>query len=168
MSYIREDFKRLKNYAKSLGLTVKVLSGEKSTDQSAQYDPYDKSIDLYEFKGKSLTFMVLCFLHELGHHREFLDRNKKDTDLLLSAMDSEKPNKAQRMALYISECNAALYMVVIHTELGLKLPKYKVEAESELDKWIAKCFWETGKHNTQETNRKKRKELREKFKNDRF
>jgi len=160
MSWVDEDLKKLKHYAKSLGLKVRVIPGEYSVDQSAQYDPYDKTIDLYKFNGKSKTYMVLCFLHELGHHREFLDKNGKDTDILIDALRTESPNKAQRQMLYISECNAALYMPIIAHELSLKTPRYKIIAEAELDKYIAKCYYETGKHNTQIHNRKKRQELR--------
>ncbi len=164
MSYIDDDLTKLKHYAKSLGLTVKIVPADKSIDCSAVYIAEDKQVILYQFKGRSKTFMVLCLLHELGHHREFLDRSKKDTETLIDALNAEKPNKSQRAAIYVSECNAAVYMVIIRDELSLKIPRYKVMAESQLDAFVAESFYINGKHNTQKVNKEKRKQLRKEYK----
>ena len=160
MSWVDDDLAKLKNYAKALGLTVKFKSSNDSKDASAEYDGESKTIYLYENFNKSKTLLIMCFIHELGHHREFLDKNKKDGDLLTEALTEERPNKTQRMALYISESNAALYMPIIRDELGLKLSRYKIAAEAALDQWIAKIYYETGKYPTLKLTLKERKKFR--------
>lgn len=164
MHFIEQDFIKLKYYCKSLGLTVKVLPGDKSTDQAAEFIMEDKAINLYEFSGKSKTFMLLCLLHEVSHYREFLDKSEKDTEALINALNSDRPNKKQRALIHASECAAATYMPIIADELGLKIPKYKVVAEAELDRYISNCYYETGKSSTQSHNIKKRQEFRRLYK----
>lgn len=150
---IRDDeIKRLIQYAKSLGLTV-AWKEHKRGDPGAtwlQTDNVPVGIEMFVYKGQSKISIILTLLHELAHHLEFVYNGRKDSPELIEALyqaDNKHTvvSKAQRKLIFETEKAACPYRELIANELGLKIPMYKLKADIDLDIWIYKHYYLTGK-----------------------
>ena len=158
-----EEIKRLIQYAKSLGLSV-AWKDYKRGDPGAtwlQADNKPVGIEVYVYKGQPKISIIMVLLHELAHHLEFIYNGRKDSPELVEALymaDAEENlSKAQRKLIYETEKAACPYREMIANELSLKIPMYKLKADIDLDIWIYKHYYLTGKLPTQnEINLEKR------------
>lgn len=164
MSPVESSFEKLKKYAVSLGLTVFIRPRTKIDDFSGSYMFEDKKIILTKKAKSTTTDLILTLLHELGHHLDFVHKNKKENDALVKALlkrdyDKKPLTPRERKLIYEDEVAAANYMLIIYKELDLKIPKHKVEAEVKLDKWIAEQYFLTGEEPTVKQSQQMRKEF---------
>jgi hypothetical protein len=169
-----EEIARLKKYAQGLGLTV-VAKKYRRGDPGATYDDETQTIELYMWPGQSKTRVILNFLHELGHHMDWVHNLRRNpTSLVLidalrrewartSRKDPVVP-KSRRKLIYEMECRGIDYMDLIAKELGIKIPLWKIYAEQEYDKWIYYRYYQTGNMPMERESYQKQKSIYSKHK----
>jgi hypothetical protein len=171
MGYSQDDLNRLIKYAQGLGLKVTIKDYVPRSRDAGYWDLGGDEITLFKIKGGSVTDLVLVMLHELAHHMSWIYDGRVLDPRFKLAIDKEserKPNdppipKLLRKAIYIKEMNDTNYQEAIAFEVGLKIPKWKMELEREFDIWVYKCFYETGEYPVRNDNIQKRRELRSKY-----
>lgn len=150
-----KDLKKLRAYARSLGIKVTVKRWKPSlkVDWGAEWilDPPPQQIILYPRSYTTTTTLVLNLLHELGHHLDFVHRNKVVSDLEGQAIYNEGIKgrvltQKERHFVRQSEYLGTGYMEPIWTELGLSVPLWKVRGDVDTDRWVADYFYEHGKY----------------------
>jgi len=165
------EFDRLVKYAEGHGLVVETRQHERN-DPGAEYCSDTLTITLYVWPGQTMTRLIINFLHELGHHRDWILRGQQHSKVEHKALilenlreSSRAPavKKKYRRAIYEIERDGIQHMIDIYNELDLKIPKYKILADMELDEWTYYFYYETGKDTTQLQRDKKSKELRVKY-----
>jgi hypothetical protein len=146
MHYLKKEFNRLKKYTEGLG--VKVTIKHANSPNSAEWAMDGSEIIIYNKNKKSLLQLCLDFYHELGHHRAWIERGRKDdlkTDKILAKQDAgHELTKAQRRHIYEMERSDSHYQIIIHNEMGSKLPIWRIKAEIKIDLWIYNHYWKTG------------------------
>lgn len=172
MSYLDKEIERIIKYAEGLGLRVLFVRHEPG-DPGATYDNISKEIQVYEYPNQTKTNIIMCLLHELGHHMDWVYNRKrgKDSTRLTKALsldwkrkDEDPPiAKYLRKEIYQMECRGIDYMDVIAKELGVKIPLWKVKAEQEFDKWIYKFYYLNGVNPTSKEKKTKKRELLQKW-----
>lgn len=138
-----KEVRRVIRYANSLGLKVR-FKKEGAGRVGAEYVQEDKRITVYTIPAYNRTDIVLMLLHEIGHHLDFIHRNKRDSKRLGVALERENNRKpgdppiprTYRQFIYNCEYAGTEYMPTIAKELDLKIPIWKVLAEQRLDRWI--------------------------------
>jgi hypothetical protein len=164
MNNIRDkELTRVKQYAQALGIKV-LIKKQGPEDPEADWALDGSQITVYLRPKQSKTQIILDLIHELGHHQEWVYRGRKTPLKIDTALSRETPTKAQRKHIYDDEVNGAAYQLLIYKEIGLTIPKWKVEVERDLSLASYRYFWLNGDHPTREWRREKRKELIKKYK----
>lgn len=151
------ELKRLEQYARGLGARV-LYRRHKRGDPGAEWLVHqDGSTDLvlYTYPGQTKTRLILNFIHELGHHYAFVRRNRKEDPVTFEAFYKEglrkrnadpKLPKEERKLIYLAEKSDANYRRAVWQEVDIKLPKWKLEMDIELDIWGYRQYWLKGNH----------------------
>lgn len=167
---IADDLARVKKYAESLGIKVS-FKDHYPGEGSAEWDMEGQFINLFVHEGQSKTSILLCLLHELGHHLDWIYNDKiikkqeHDAQQALCSgnMHGKRPDltKKQRKLILDSEIAGTNYMPIIHKELDLSIPLWKVKLEQDLDCYEYKMLYKKGRFPT----RKEFKDYKRKIKN---
>jgi hypothetical protein len=167
---IADDLARVKKYAESLGIKVYVKDHYRGVG-GAEWDMEDQSIHLYVYKNQSKTQILMALLHELGHHLDWIYNDKiikKQETLAQQAlcsghMQGKRPDltKKQRKLILDSEIAGTNYMEIIHKELDLSVPLWKIKYAQDLDCYEYKTLYKKGRFPTTKETREYRKQIRQ-------
>lgn len=161
MHYLEREFNRLIKYAQGLG--VKVTLYQKQSDSSAVWLTSGEII-IYNVGKKGYLSLILDLLHELAHHRSFVASGRKGnlkTDRIFDKMNEDgKLTKLQRKVIYDTEKKDSRFQVIVHKEVGLKIPVKRVKKEIQFDLWVYRSFYLKDKWPTQKERYEYRKKIR--------
>lgn len=171
MHYLKQDLNRLIKYGQGLGLKITIKPYVEGSDDAGYWYTDGTEVTLFKWKNQSLTNLVLICLHELAHHLSYRYAGNTLDKKYLAALDadykrapSDPPiKKSLRKAIYLKELNDTQYQDAIALETGLRIPKWKIDAEKDLDIWIYHSYYENGVYPSAKEKTKKRKELRRKY-----
>lgn len=149
-----EEIKRLIHYAKGMGVKVTIYN-KPNKGAAADWTLDGTSITVYAGKSVSKTSIVLSLIHELGHHLWFIHEKDRQPDLKFhEAIDRENiflenkaiptPKHLRKKILGVELAGTAYWDTVIK-DVGIKIPKWKVEAAKEFDIWMYEMYYENGK-----------------------
>lgn len=163
-----QEIKRLVLYAKGLGIKV-VIYNRASSHGQAMWSLDGSKIEIFAPKGTSKTDIILSCLHELGHHLSFVhDKEREMPKKLDRAWERENADKElsdhERKLIYEDEVAGTEFWDTIIHELDIRIPKWKVEAQKEIDLWMYEVFMKSGLYPTPSQQKKKYKEVRQKWK----
>jgi len=160
------EITRIEKYAAGLGIKVSWITRRKRGDcTSAEWTTDGKEIIMYNWAGKTKTQIILDFVHELAHHMAWLADGRKiagyvDDAFAAYGEDTDKPaSKEKRRVVYEIEKSDAQYRDKVWDEVGIKIPRWKLEVDRKMDIWFYKYYWRTGKDPIRKLCRKKYKEL---------
>lgn len=167
----RDDLQRLMNYARGLGVKVRTKPCEYD-GPGAYYIHEPPTIVLSEYSGQSITRKVLNLLHELGHHLDWIYKNKRvakaDEKALIADNDRlpGQPPLSQRLRqrIFRLEWDGTAYMPQIAKECDLSIPMWKVEADMKTDRWVARVFLDTGEWPTHKATKQALRQFRQETK----
>lgn len=163
-----EELKRLEQYAKGLGIRVVWKEYVPHTHTRAEWVSDGTEITMYTRKNDSKVKLILTLIHELSHHLGWVWRGRpgsmKSDQILIAADEGQELTKDQRKILYQEEVGDYVYRENIYEEVGVKIPKYIFLADIDLDKYIYRTYYLTGKYPTYKRIQKKKKELLAKYK----
>lgn len=166
MHYLRREFNQLVKYAQGLG--VKVTLSNKNNSASAEWTTDGSSITIYNVDSKGPLLLILDVVHELSHHLAWVHNGRKGDLKTDKILDKEaaglKLTELQRKHLYEMEKSDYQYQVLIHHEVGSKIPVWRLKAEIELDEWVYKYYWQNDKWPLVKDRRLKKTELLNKYK----
>jgi len=168
------EISRLKKYAEGLGIKVYFKPYIRGMG-IAEWDLDDQSITIYEKKSFSKTDYILTFLHELGHHLDWVYNNRKNDPEDVKAQEllcageiegdrSDIPKK-YRKRTYEMEKSGIYYMSIIYKELGLKIPYWKVKLQQDLDIYPYFILYKEGRFPTSKEDKEYRKKMTKIYKN---
>lgn len=165
-----EEIQRLINYIKGLGLKVSFTS--KDEGASAFWYLDNSEIVICKNHNKTKIETVLSLIHEAGHALHNIHERNREVDTkvekALNHVDEAEEleidtKKRQRKIILDDEIAGTQYWHVIYKDTNMKFPIWKLEAAMDLDLWQYRVFYETGKDPSTKEKRKKRKEIRDKY-----
>ncbi len=164
MHYLRREFNQLIKYAQGLG--IKVIFSSKPSSASAEWATDGSTITIYDRDRKSPLALCLDAIHELAHHRAFLNAGRKGDLKTDKILDKESEGleltEAQRKHIYEMELHDSQFQKDIHHDIGSKIPLWRLQVEIDLDNWIYKHFWLKGEWPLRKDIKLKRSEFRRK------
>jgi hypothetical protein len=169
--YLQQDYERLIQYAKGLGMKVSHRPRTKDSGSAAWVIDGSEMI-IYRRKSDSLTYAILSMIHELAHHKAFVNSGRRISnkvgeavvDFNLDTDSNTTISKSKRRIIYEMERSDSQYQVGIWKELNLKIPQYKVMAEKDLSNISYRWYYIHGHDLTKRQQNEIRKQLRNKYK----
>ncbi len=166
-----EELKRLVAYATGLGVKVSFKQMKKQYTNSAEWHVDGSQINLYMWKGQTKTILVLNLIHELAHHRHWIDNNRhpdKELIQVLTLEDERKSNeklpKKLRNLIYQDEVKATEYWSLIVKDTDIKISPAKIELAKRLDIFCYEYYLKHGNFPVQRVVNQKKKELKNEIK----
>jgi len=173
MGVMDDELKRLKKYAEGLGIKVFFRKYKRGVG-GAEWNMLDRSITIFTKRGESVTGVILTFLHELGHHMDWIYSDKTDSEEAMEAytalnegkMIGARPDLSleHRRIILEEELAGIHYMEFIAKELDLKIPFWKVKMQQELDSFEYRLLYEESRFSTTKEYRAYKREIKEKYK----
>ena len=167
-----EELKRLESYAKGLGVKITKKKG-KRFDPGAAWVVDGSEIILFVSPRDSKTTLILRLIHELAHHKGWINNGRKqdlNTNQAL-ILDDERNNrkdpplpKKQRKLIYETEKNDMQYWDEIIREVNIKIRSERIKLEKEMDLWTYVYYVKNGKYPTGTQTKQQRKDLKKKGK----
>lgn len=161
------EIQRLINYASGLGVAIIYdLHPNKSAD--ADWDLSGTKITIYTH-NMNKTDIILALIHEIGHAKWYITKHHRQLDAkFAAAIDEEYSNKpttqkARKKILEV-ETDSTEFWHVIYTDVGLKIPVWKVNRAMEFDIWQYQVYYETGRFPNTKTKIEMLKSLKLKHK----
>jgi hypothetical protein len=140
-----KELERLKKYAEALGLKLNFKSRKPHGPDAAEWAIDGTELWIHVGKKDSKTYTILSFIHELGHMLEHIHNNDRQVDPALEeAVDNEEEKKKHRKKIYDWELQGTKWWETIYKETDMKFPKWKLNAQRELDLWQYEVYYETG------------------------
>lgn len=159
---IRDDeLNRLIRYAQGMGLSVRFKPYVKGGDR-AQWVTDGTEVTVYVANRCSKLEKILSLIHELGHHKAFIDNERTIEEKVDEVLDKEEPNKKDRKHIYEMEYNDSLYWEQIYKDTNCQFGLDKLERQRQFDVWAYQYYYEVGKWPTWNEKLEKKKELRHK------
>lgn len=160
MSHPRdEELRRILLYAKGLGIKIRIANYAWDDSGEFAHEPVSE-ININKRVHTSKTELILTILHELGHHLYFVYTKKE----IPEAAYVKKASKRERKKLYEYEAAGIAYMLIIWTELNLKIPRWKVEKSMEQDTWVYEFYYLNNRYPNKKEKQNKNIELNLKYK----
>lgn len=167
--HIRDlELSRMIKYAEGLGVRVSFRI-HKNHDAAALWEVLDGNVTivLFTWPKQSKTTLILNFLHELAHHKAWINANRefsKSVEAATSTPDKDLTDH-QRYLVYKEEKNDAKLRLGIANELNLKIPEWKIKVDIANDNWYYYRWWKTGEDPSRTERIKKEKQFTRKYKN---
>lgn len=168
-----EEILRIKKYAEGLGIKV-FMKPYKPGYGDGEWDCIDQSITIYTNPKQSKSDTILALLHELGHHLDWIYKNKEIpkevidvyAKLNTGAVSGDRVDltKKERKVILDEEISGIKYMDVIHKELNLTFPLWKVKICQEMDIFAYRSLYNKARFPTLKEYSNKRKSLTKKLK----
>jgi hypothetical protein len=161
-----EERERLTKYAEAMGVRV-LFSQRRSDDGVAEWQLDGKLIVIYTKEHESKLDMILSLIHEVSHHCEHVRNGNREFDVKLDeAINSEEEKKKHRKKIYEWEEKSAVHWEGVYRDTDCKFPIYRLYIAREFDVWMYRVYYETGDFPSRKDRNRKRKELKEKYKNE--
>lgn len=145
-----EELKRLIKYAQGLGIRV-VFKPRNGSQDEASWSLDNTEIEIFTTKRTSKLDMILSLVHELGHAQHNIHEKDRQVDKKLEKTidhideldaQGEIPAKSKRKILLEDEIAGTLYWESIYKETNLKFPKWRLQAQMEIDIAMYEVYYE--------------------------
>ena len=106
---------------------------------------------------------VLTLIHEIGHHKGFIENNRQTDPKVVEALEDEEEKKISRKRIFLDEVSDMQHWEQIYKDTGCTFNLKKLAFEKAFQAWTYEMFYETGKFPVGEEKRSKKRELRRKY-----
>jgi len=164
ISLPQKEIDRLVKFAEGLGIIVSFHS-QGSDGDAASWSESPPHIEVYLNANPNKTDVILCLLHELGHHFDWIRYGKKETPEAYLEDNNRKEGDPplsldKRRIIYENEKRGINYMLKIAKQLDLKYPKlWRVKAEMTYDKWVYRHYFYNGEYPSNKLRKEKKEKL---------
>jgi len=146
-----DEIARLIKYAQGMGITVRFKPYIKNSGVAAEWATDGTEINIYTDKSSSKIGKVLLLIHELSHHKAFVDKKRQIGSHMERILDSEEHTKEDRKKVYDMEYQDSAYWEDIYRDTHCKFNIEKLRKQREFDVWQYEVYYKTGKYpNTRE------------------
>lgn len=156
-----DEINRLIRYAQGMGLSVRFKPYIKYSRDEAEWKIDGSQITIFVKNSTSKLEKVLSLIHEIGHHKSFIDNGRKIDPKVEEALDSEETRHRKRVLE--SERADMVYWSDIYRDTNCSFDLKILEKQKELDIWSYEVYYETGSWPTGKEKVQKRKELKKKY-----
>ena len=156
------ELARLIKYAEAMGMKVRFKPFVKGGNR-AEWLTDGSELTIYITNRTSKLEKILSLIHEIGHHKAFVDNERTIGEKVDEALNKEDPNKMHRKHIYDMEYNDSLYWEQIYKDTNCQFGLNRLERQRQFDVWAYQHYYETGKWPSWETKIAKKKELKGKF-----
>lgn len=160
-----DELQRLIRYAQGMGLSVHFKPYIKHSGIDGGWTVDGSEINIYVKPRNSKIDKVLALIHEIGHHKGFVENNRQVDPKVIEAMEDEEEKKASRKRIYLDEMSDTQYWEQIYKNTNCQFGLNKLRAARDFDIWAYEVFYETGKFPSVKEKIKKAKDLRNKYRN---
>lgn len=158
-----EELNRLIRYAQGMGISVRFKPYIPRSRVAAEWTTDGTEITIYFTSKCSKLDKILNIIHELGHHKGFVDNNRQIDPKLEEALDDEENLKKNRKRLLDMETADSLYWEDIYRDTNCQFGIERLRRQREFDIWTYEFTYETGREATKKEKAAKRKELKRKY-----
>lgn len=158
-----EELSRLIKFAQGMGLKVSFKPYIRGGNR-AEWMTDGTELTVYVTSRCSKLEKILSLIHEISHHKAFVDNDRSIGEKIDEALEKEDPSKIYRKRIYDMELNDSLYWEQIYKDTNCQFGLDKLERQRQLDVWVYQYYYETGEWPSWAESVKKKKELKRKFK----
>jgi len=161
---VRDDeLNRLMRYAQGMGVSIRFKPYVPRSSVAAQWTTDGSEITIFTDSTCSKLDKVLLLIHELGHHKAFVNAERTVDSKIEEALDSEEQSKRERKRILDMEIADSLHWDQIYKDTNCKFNIKKLHKQREMDIWLYEFSYEQGRDATGKEKKAKRKELKEKY-----
>lgn len=157
-----EEINRLIRYAQGMGLSVRFKPYVPFSKTAAEWSLDGKEVVVYTSSSDSKLDMVLSLIHELGHHKGFIENGRKIDPKIEEAINDEEKAKSRYKVLQY-EIEDSKHWVQIYKDTDCRFNPKRLEKQREFDIWAYEVFYKTGKFPTCKAKKNKKRQLRERY-----
>lgn len=158
-----EELNRLIRYAQGMGLSVRFKPYVKGCTPAAEWSNDGTEIVVYMKSRCSKIEKILSLIHELGHHKAFVNANRTVDPKVDEVLGEEDVKKRGRKRILDMEVNDASHWEDIYNDTNCKFDLKKLYKQREFDIWCYEVYYETGRDATSQERKAKMGELRKKW-----
>jgi hypothetical protein len=159
-----EELNRLIRYAQGMGISVRFKPYIPFSKDQADWTIDGSEITIYVKSSTSKIDKILSLIHELGHHKAFVNNDRAVNPKVEEVLDREDIKKNERRVLLQDEKNGTKYWEEIYRDTNCQFGLDRLEMQKEIDLWAYEVYYETGKFPTNDQSKEKRKQVRLKYK----
>lgn len=159
-----EELNRLIRYAQGMGLSVRFKPYVKGSRTAAEWATDGTEIVIYVTSGESKLDKILSLIHELGHHKGWVNNNRQTDPKVDAALEDEENKKMHRKRILKYETEDTQYWDEIYRDTNCTFGENKLNRQKEFDIWCYEVYCERGKLPNKKEKQDKRNELTRKWK----
>lgn len=159
-----DEIQRLIKYAQALGVPVRFKPYVPRSNDGGGWSVDGSEIVVYTSNGDTKIGKILILIHEIAHHKGWIENGRKTDPKVTEALLDEEEKKKSRKRIYLGELKDTRYWEQIYKDANCAFDIGKLYAAKEYDIWQYEVFYETGKFPTTKEKAKKTKELSAKYK----
>lgn len=159
-----EELNRLIRYAQGMGLSVRFKPYKKYSRVAAEWHPDGTQITIYTQKSDSKLDVILSLIHEIGHHKGFIENQRVQDPKVDEALNAEEISKRFRKRIYNMEFADSLHWDQIYKDTNCQFNLDKLHKQREFDIWQYEVYHELDRLPTYQESRVKWRELKKKWK----
>ena len=156
------EIQRLIKYGQGMGVAVRFKPYIKYSKFEAEWALDGSEIVIFTKPRDSKLQKVLSLIHELSHHKAFVNNGRTIDPKIEEALDSDN-NKIHRKRVLNMEVSDSQYWEEIYRDTDCRFNINILHREKEHDLWAYQIYSKTGKFPTHKENLAKAKELRKKY-----
>lgn len=150
------EIRRLRKYAHGLGCSI-VIMNKDGIDCSGECWGEGRKIFVYKSQRTSKTDLVLTIIHELAHWISFVNDGYKLDERFRKSLEKQHDNtpisNADRRRAYLIEARDQQYWDQIIKYCEIKIPRYKIEIQKEIDLlWYELDYLTNGNYTNADSN----------------
>ena len=155
-----DEIQRLMRYAQGMGLSVRFKPYVRN-GALAEWTTDGSEISVYVSSRTTNIDKILSLIHELGHHKSFINDGREIDPKLEEALESEE--KRHRKRVFEGEKADTKYWEEIYKDTDCQFNIKILHRQKEFDIWCYEVYYETGEYPNGKERAVKMKELRKKY-----
>jgi len=158
-----EEIQRLIKYAQGMGVPVRFKPYIKGSSDGGGWTVDGSEITIYVSPGDTKISKILTLIHELGHHKGFIENNREVDPKVLEALEDQDEKKRSRKRIYLDEVSDMQYWEQIYNDTNCKFDIRKLYIARDFDTWWYEELYKKDRNPTWKEKGEKLRELRNKY-----
>jgi hypothetical protein len=158
-----EELNRLIRYAQGMGLSVRFKPYVKNSKTAAEWLCDGTEVTIYVTTRCSKIDKILSLIHELGHHKAWIENARQVDPKVEEAINSEDEKKSYRKRILDMEIQDSEHWEQIYRDTNCRFDIEKLHKQREFDIWTYQFYYETARDARKAEKKKKWAELKRKY-----
>ncbi len=158
-----DELNRLIRFAQGMGVSVRFKPYVKRSKVAAEWALDGSEITVYTSARCTKIEKILTLIHELSHHKAFVNNNREIDPKIEEAFDDEERGRRNRKRILDMEIADSLHWEDIYRDTNCQFNIKKLHKQREFDIWCYEVHYETGRDVTSKEKKEKARQLRKKY-----